>query len=77
MSKIQVIKYKCCGGVFAACVEPHCYTDKEWVRELRKYVNEGCTVDLINRGELVWGECKCEKEKQPELFDNPELPITL
>lgn len=38
---IQVIKYKCCGNIFAAYCEPDCYTDKEWLKDLEsdeKYV---------------------------------------
>ena len=31
--KVQVIICKC-GAKFAACVEPDCYTDKDWLKNL-------------------------------------------
>lgn len=69
MDKIQVVKKKCCGAVFAGCCEPECYIDSDWLRELKKYVKEGCTVEMINKGEFAFGRCTCVKEKkQPELF---------
>ncbi len=37
---IQVIKCKC-GSIFAAAAEPHCYSDAEWQREMRKYIKKG------------------------------------
>lgn len=71
---IQVIKKKCCGSVFAACVEPDCYTDKYWLKNLKKYVNRGDKVEMVENGTLQWGgKCKCNevevtKIEQPELF---------
>lgn len=68
MSKIQVIKCKC-GSVFAGCVEEECYTDKGWMRELRKYVLKGCTVDMIDRESFQFQKCTCNKgTSQLELF---------
>jgi hypothetical protein len=68
MSKIQVIKCKC-GSIFAACVEEECYIDKEWTRELRKYVLKGCTVDMIDKTSFEFQKCTCNKEtSQLELF---------
>lgn len=44
---VQVLKYKCCGKIFAACREPECYTDKDWHRNLRKDVKDGHKVEMI------------------------------
>lgn len=68
---IQVIKYKCCGQVFAACHEPHCYTDKDWQRDLRKYVKEGHTVAMQDK--CNFGECTCTTyiQKSPDQLHNP------
>ncbi len=38
---IQVIRYKCCNKIYAAAVEPHCYTDKEWMNDVRKSALDG------------------------------------
>lgn len=79
---IQVIKYKCCGNIFAACREPDCYTDKEWLKDLKKYVERGCKVEMIQSGEgLKFKRCNCSKEikdKEPQnviqsLFDDGVL----
>lgn len=61
---IQVIKYKCCGKVFAACVEPDCYTDQDWTSSLRKYVLRGDKVEMVKRGNLKFEKCECDNNKQ-------------
>jgi len=58
---IQVIKYKCCGKIFAACTEPECYTEKDWLRDLRKYVLRGDTVEMIEAGTLKFEKCTCKE----------------
>jgi len=71
MDKIQVIKKKCCGAVFAGCCEPECYTDSDWLKDLKKYVKEGCTVETVEKGHFSWGKCECVQEKDKnkiELF---------
>lgn len=56
---IQVIKYKCCGEVFAACIEPECYTDKDWLENLKVYVNRGDKVEMVEDANVKFGRCKC------------------
>jgi hypothetical protein len=68
MGKIQIIKCRC-GKIFAACVESECYTDKDWTKELRKYVNGGCTVEMIDSKEFIGFE-KCDCNKQKKLYMN-------
>ena len=58
---VQVIKYKCCGKVFAACREPECYTSKDWQRNLRKDVNEGHKVEMMPIEILQFGKRECDK----------------
>jgi len=65
MAKAQCITCKC-GKTFAACVEPYCYTEKEWQKDLRKYVLEGCTVDMREAEAFVFEKCICKSEKQKE-----------
>ena len=69
---VQVIKYKCCGKVFAACIEPECYTDKEWLRELRKYVLSGDKVEMVKSGGWKFEKCVCQSD---ELKDKNQLLI--
>lgn len=71
MDKIQVIKHKCCGAIFSACQEPECYTDKDYLKELRKYVEAGDTVDMVNRGEWEFGECVCVAEGKKFILPDP------
>jgi len=59
--KGQIIKYKCCGKVFAACCEPECYTDKDWVKELIKYVLRGDIVETVEMGTIKFGKCECKE----------------
>lgn len=61
---IQVIKYKCCGNIFAACCEPDCYTDKDWLKDLKKYVEKGHKVEMIPSGQgLQFKKCECKKKE--------------
>ena len=61
---IQVIRYKCCMKIFAACVDPVCYTDKKWQKNLRKYVLQGHKPQMLNGiGGIELGECECQNEK--------------
>ena len=69
---IQVVKYKCCGSGFAACVEPECYTNKDWLKNLKQYVKEGHKVEMVES--FTFEICKCnevkkEEIKLPSLFD--------
>lgn len=76
MRKVQIIKCKC-GAVFAAACTPHCYEDAEWQRDMRKYVKQGHTVDLIDSDafdglqECVCKETELKSKKaiEPTLFD--------
>ena len=61
---IQVIKYPCCGKIFAACTEPECYTDNDWLKSLKKYVKQGYQVGMIEggKGKLRFEICDCKKD---------------
>lgn len=68
---VQIIKCKC-GSVFAGCIEPYCYTDKEWTKPLRQHVLEGCTVEMIKSTDFKFEKCKCVK---PETKTEPKLSL--
>jgi len=55
----QIIKTTCCGVIFAACMAPYCYTDKDWQKDLRKYAKEGRIIETTKE-EFAFGKCKCE-----------------
>lgn len=63
MEKTQVIKCKC-GNIFAACRVPECYTDQEWTRDLRDYVLDGCTVDVVDASSFNFDRCMCHKKEE-------------
>lgn len=64
---IQTIKCKC-GAVFAASHEPHCYTDKVWLKNLKGYVEKrGCTVEMVHSGgNFKFSECTCNDKPKPK-----------
>lgn len=66
---VQVTKCPC-GKVFAACVEPGCYTDAEYQRETRKYIKNGCTVELVESGTWCFEKCTCTDMKPIEVDKN-------
>lgn len=65
MSKVQIIKYACCGKVFAGCVEPECYLDEEWQADLRKYVQRGDKVEMIDSQDFKFEKCECKTNRKP------------
>jgi hypothetical protein len=58
---IQVIRYKCCNKIFAACKEPECYTSKEWQKDVRTSANKGDKIEMVNNGEWQFEKCECDK----------------
>jgi hypothetical protein len=67
MNRIEVIKYKCCGKIFAACREPHCHTEKDWLLKKREYVLSGDTAEMVE-GNVQFGNCECKQKQAPDLF---------
>ena len=65
--QFQVIKCKC-GEIFAASRVPECYQDSEWMRDLRKEVKNGNSVEIVEQGKWKFGPCKCKAEKPIDLF---------
>lgn len=64
---IQIVKCKC-GSVFAACNEPECYQDMDWLKNLRKYSLDGNTVELIDSDtRLQFRKCTCGMKEKDSL----------
>ena len=68
---IQVVKYKCCDAIFAACNEPNCYTEKDWTKNLKQYAKEGCKIEMVESFKFEKCECNTKEVKieLPSLFD--------
>ena len=47
-----------CGKIFAGCMEPYCYTDKQWMKDVRKYALKGYTIGLQPPG-FKLEQCTC------------------
>ncbi len=62
MAKAQIINHGCCGKTFAACMEPLCYTDKEWLKNLRTYVLGGAIVEMVESKDFKFEKCECPKK---------------
>lgn len=68
--KIQVLKCKC-GAKYAACVEPDCYEDTEWLQVLGQCLKEGGTVEISDSETFRFEQCKCNEQSvsdEPNLF---------
>ena len=58
-----VLKYKCCDKVFAACTEPECYTDDDWLNNLKDYVKRGDKVQMVESGtSFKFEKCNCNEQ---------------
>lgn len=62
---IQTISCRTCGKTFAACTEPECYTDDEWIADVKKYVKAGHVVKMVEPGTWSLEGCDCDKTHQP------------
>ena len=56
--KIQVLKCKC-GAKYAACVEPDCYEDVDWLKDLGECLKDGGTVEMSDTLTFRFEKCKC------------------
>ena len=70
--KIQVLLCKC-GAKYAACIEPDCYIDNDWLKDLKKHIKDGGTVEMSDSESFRFEQCKCaeaeyEISKEPNLF---------
>lgn len=54
---IQIVKCNCCGYIVAACSEPYCYTDKEWLEKIKIY-KQSYKVELIKNIPIKFNRCK-------------------
>ena len=57
MSDCQVIVCKC-GSQIAGCWEPHCYEDRDWLKNIRDYSKKGYLIKMVSSPSL--SECKCK-----------------
>jgi hypothetical protein len=59
MAQAQVILCRC-GGVFAACTVPECYTSGDWMRELKQYAKKGYAIEMRDS---VTFDCRCKSSE--------------
>ncbi len=68
-NKIQIVRRNCCNTIFASCVEPYCYTDDDWTKQLKIYAEEGRKIEIVT--DFRFEPCTCkpiEDVNQLELF---------
>lgn len=78
MEKVQTISRKCCNTTYAACIEPHCYIDKDWLKDLRKSALRGDIVQMVESKDFAFRPCQCkskETDSQPNLFNSSNIKI--
>ena len=53
-----------CGAIIAACMEPLCYQDKDWQKDIRKYSTDGYDIKMVDSAKvrLLFG-CTCKLEQ--------------
>lgn len=67
MSKVQVLECKC-GAKYAGCCEPSCYTDKDWLKEVRECALNGGKVYLVDSQDFKFERCTCNDDSQKEII---------
>lgn len=73
MTKVQAIRCKC-GVIFAGCVEPYCYEDVDWQRKMRKYVKDGCSVEMMGN-DVQLGRCTCDSKSKKKNGNPNQLKL--
>lgn len=68
-TKAQIIICRC-GSTIAACVEPYCYTDARWHKDVKDYTKKGYKIDTVECVDLKMAQCICKdpSENQLKLF---------
>ena len=61
MAQVQAIRCKC-GNIFAGCRLPECYTEVDWMKEVRVEVKRGCTIEIVDAQSFSFEHCTCKKE---------------
>jgi len=73
--KAQIVKCRC-GSIFAACVEPHCYTEPDWQKDVRKYAKQGYRIEMKDCGEgIQFSKCKCYETQQTSIHKSTQISI--
>lgn len=73
MNKLTQVLMCKCGAIFAGCVEPYCYTDRDWLKDLRIHVKEGGKVKMVTRDEFAFGDCDCGEAVKGEDLNQIKL----
>lgn len=64
--KIQVVECKC-GMHTQIATYPDHNTDKDWQKILREANKKGLTVKIIEKPQLNFGSCECNKRKEQKV----------
>lgn len=68
---VQIVKCKC-GSIFAACVEPNCYEDTDWTKNLSEYSKKGYVIEMVESNGFKFSNCSCETK-----MDTPNTQLSL
>ena len=66
---VQIIRCKC-GNVFAASREPECYSSADWQKNMRDYIKQGCTVEMVEESTWQFQKCVCDKVNNTKATTN-------
>ena len=58
--KCQVLRKKCCNYIYAMCIEPECFIDRDWLKDVRKAVKDGDSIEMLDTSVARFGKCECE-----------------
>lgn len=65
--KVQVLRWKCCDEIYAMCIEPHCYTSKDWQKDLKLAVKDGDRIEMVDLKDAKLGNCRGNCKSEPKL----------
>ena len=64
---IKIERITCnCGGVIAGCV--HGQQDARWDADKRKYMRDGCAVDIVDVESFKFVKCNCPDQPTKKRF---------
>lgn len=68
-TKIQAIRCYC-GNIFSGCKEPECYTEKEYLKDLKNYVKDGYKIEMLEQEDFKFEKCTCPPVSNEVLIPN-------
>lgn len=60
-----------CGNIYAASLAPHCFTSKDFQKDVADAYKAGHTIKMIPADNIAFRKCQCPKPTPPAEIEFP------